>query len=401
MKLDRIIFILIANLLCSPGLLWSQTDSLPSDTLAVPRHQVWHFKGNLIAQQNDLFSDRVSTLITENAFQNRLALRWTPNARWTARLEVRNRIVYGEYARYQPGLGQLLEVDPNWLDLAFVPVDRSPVVWQAWFDRALVQYADERWAISAGRQRINWGISLFWNPNDLFNTYNFLQVDYPERPGSDALRIACRTGEQSSIEAAVKPGKADSTWVGAALYRFHKGNYDLQMVAGIYQQQLALGGGWAGDAGSIGFKGECTVFVPMEGSSAEKTAVSATLLADRTFSNDWYAAAGILYASAAPARSNGNIFTGINFTPSARTLMPFRYSALVTANYTVNELLTAGMTVLYGTNDHTVLFFPSVTYSLRDNWDLMFFAQSAFANDAQQQWATRANQLALRLSWAF
>ena len=37
-------------------------------------------------------------------------------------------------------------------------------------------------------------MNLVWNPNDLFNAFSFVDFDYEERPGSDALRIQKYTG---------------------------------------------------------------------------------------------------------------------------------------------------------------------------------------------------------------
>lgn len=30
---------------------------------------------------------------------------------------------------------------------------------------------------------------MAWNPNDWFNTYNYFDFDYEERPGTDAIRV--------------------------------------------------------------------------------------------------------------------------------------------------------------------------------------------------------------------
>ena len=69
-----------------------------------------------------------------------------------------------------------------------------------------------------GRQRINWGVNLAWNPNDLFNAYSLIDFDYQERSGVDAIRFQYYTGEMSSIEFAIQPGENIDKSIIAALF---------------------------------------------------------------------------------------------------------------------------------------------------------------------------------------
>ena len=71
-------------------------------------------------------------------------------------------------------------------------------------DRLWVDFNYGKLQVRAGRQRINWGQTLIWNPNDIFNAYSFFDFDYIERPGSDAVRVQYYPGSSSSVEAAVK-----------------------------------------------------------------------------------------------------------------------------------------------------------------------------------------------------
>ena len=76
------------------------------------------------------------------------------------------------------------------------------VVFNTTIDRVFLEYNKNDWEVRVGRQRINWGINLAWNPNDVFNAYSFFDFDYEERPGSDAIRIRKYTGIASSVELA-------------------------------------------------------------------------------------------------------------------------------------------------------------------------------------------------------
>ena len=68
------------------------------------------------------------------------------------------------------------------------------------FDRLFIEWNKEKWNIRIGRQRINWGINLAFNPNDIFNAYNFLDFDYEERPGVDAARVQYYYGSFSGLD---------------------------------------------------------------------------------------------------------------------------------------------------------------------------------------------------------
>jgi hypothetical protein len=63
---------------------------------------------------------------------------------------------------------------------------------------AYLDYTAGKWQFRVGRQRINWGVNLVWNPNDVFNSFSYFDFDYEERPGSDAVRVQYYTGTTSS-----------------------------------------------------------------------------------------------------------------------------------------------------------------------------------------------------------
>ena len=115
-----------------------------------------------------------------------------------------------------------------------------------------------------GRQRINWGQTLVWNPNDIFNAYSFFDFDYAERPGSDAVRLQYFPGYSSAAELAVKIDNENDV-TAAGLYRFNKWGYDIQFLAGyVNSEDIVLGAGWSGSIGSISFRGEGSWFEPVE-----------------------------------------------------------------------------------------------------------------------------------------
>jgi len=143
--------------------------------------------------------------------------------------------------------------DHGLIDLNWAWLDEPGIVGVSQIDRAWVKYNRQGWDITLGRQRINWGVNTFWNSNDLLNTFNLVDFDYEERPGTDAVRVQRYFKNYSSIDIAIAPSKYDSTWVGAGMYKFNKWTYDFQVLGGWWNEDVALGVGWAGNLKTASF----------------------------------------------------------------------------------------------------------------------------------------------------
>ncbi len=151
-----------------------------------------------------------------------------------------------------------MDVDNGYFDLSFVPAQGKGWFLHSMFDRAYLDWVSGNWQITAGRQRVNWGMNLVWNPNDLFNSYSYFDFDYEERPGTDALRIQYYTGMTSSAELVYQIGENDDEMALAGLYRFSQWNYDIQFIGGWVGTDYIIGTGWAGNIKGGGFRGEIT-----------------------------------------------------------------------------------------------------------------------------------------------
>lgn len=99
-------------------------------------------------------------------------------------------------------------------------------------DCFFVEYMNEVWEICLGCQCVNWGISIVWNFNDIFNVYFFIDFDYEECFGVDVLWVWCYLGYIGSVELVICVG--DMFWqsVFVGCYVFNKGSYDIQFIGG-------------------------------------------------------------------------------------------------------------------------------------------------------------------------
>jgi hypothetical protein len=287
-------------------------------------------------------------------------------------------LFWGEEVRLTPDYADQIDYETGLMDLSWVLINDSAVVLHTIADRALLRWRDQHWDLTLGRQRINWGMSTVWNPNDLFNAFNFFDFDYEERPGSDAIRIRRILGGLSSAELVYSRGAADTSTVAAGLYRFNTRGYDIQLLAGSYRTDFALGVGWAGFIGGAGFRGEATWFQPWEDFWNAKSAFSATVGTDYSFANGYYLGASLLYCSEGVTESfPPERFYNQQLSP--RLLMPYRYNILLQGSRQWMPLFSTQLNLIYSPGADAFLLFPVLTYSVSNNWDLDVVGQSFFA----------------------
>lgn len=336
-------------------------------------------------------------LFQDNLIHNRLNFKWYINDNFTLRAEARNRIFWGDQIRFSGGETFLEQIDQanDFFDLSFGKADDRGLAFHTMIDRLYMDWTKGNWEIRLGRQRINWGISTVWNPNDVFNAFSFTDFDYEERPGSDVLRIKYYTGVTSSIEIAVKAFNDIDTLTAAALWKFNKWNYDFQLLSGVVNRDFVLGAGWAGNIKNAGFKGEFSWFRSLEGT---EDSFAATFGIDYSFSNSIYLSGGFLFNS--NGTIDGNITTLFSFELSAKNLYPYKYALFSQVNYPISPLLTGGMAIIYSpVQAHALFINPVLTYSIKENWDLDFIGQLVFnRNDGYK---SPVQAMFIRLKYSF
>ncbi len=161
-----------------------------------------------------------------------------------------------------PSYAASVAADQGWVDMSWNILNEQSFFLNTTIDRLWADFNYGKFQARVGRQRINWGQTLVWNPNDVFNSYSFFDFDYVERPGSDAIRLQYYPGSSSAMELAVKADYRDHI-TASALYRFNKWGYDIQFLAGyVNSEDLMAGAGWSGAIGSVSFRGEASWFQP-------------------------------------------------------------------------------------------------------------------------------------------
>ena len=328
---------------------------------------------------------------------NRLNFSYRFSEKWSARMEIRNRVFVGSQVKENPSFAENINAYPGFFDLSRTWVDTGAWVVHSVIDRLSVKYASGKWELVAGRQRINWGVNNIWNPNDIFNAYNFLDFDYEERPGNDAVRVQYFPSGNTSLDFAYRPGRKTGESIAALRYGFNRKNYDWQVLAGLYQRDIVVGTGWAGSIRKTGFKGEFSYFHPTQSWTDTLGAVSFSWMADQTFKNDWYLSFSYLFNSQPVAYSGGGIFTS---NLSAKSLFPFRHSFYTGSTKVFNPAWQGSLALIYSPTNNTLILFPVLAWNAGEQWDLDLTMQAFFAED-KGRYRSQGSAVFLRAKWSF
>ena len=315
----------------------------------------------------------------KNNFQNRFKLMTYPTHWLSGTLQFRSRIITGNTVRKIPGYAASLGGDPGWMDLTFVKDgnlgNNTGYVLASTIDRLWLQFAFGNLEIKAGRQRINWGQTFVWNPNDIFNSYSYFEVDYPERPGGDALRLTYYTGNASTIELATKIDSANRV-TAAGYFRFNTLGFDIQLLGGIYQEEdLVLGTGWSGNVGASAFRGEVSYFRELEQFKDTAGYLMTSIGFDYTFSNALMIQVEGLYSAFAKELDIYSFLQFYSGNLDVKNLGFTEWSIFGNIAYPLTPLINGGFATIWYPQWKGVYLGPSFDLSINSNFDLSLIVQ--------------------------
>lgn len=356
----------------------------------------WEVYGYLKSMESLSFDPEFKNNISNNLLHNRINLRWKPSGKITGSAEFRNRLFWGEEVKLTPGFANLLRNDHERFNLQKVWIDNPSLVLHTNAERLNIEYRNSRWTLKLGRQRINWGMTTTWNPNDLFNTYNFLDFDYEERPGVDGGRLRYMINNTSAAELAVAPMGNKNGNIAVLNYTRNQWGYDLQLNTGWYKEHITAGVGWAGSILDAGFKGEMQYFLQ---NNAQRGHVNLSMEGNYMFKNAWYVSAGMLFNNQGLCRPVSN-WNAIDLKLSPENLMPTKWNFIVSTAKEITPLLSVNASVLYAPGTNLMILLPSVKYNLAGNLDADLIWQSFFA-ELHGAFEAVNHRGFLRIKWSF
>lgn len=285
---------------------------------------------------------------------------------------MRNRLMFGSETMIEP---ESTGFDAGWADLSWNWASKSKLLGNTAFDRLYLSFEKDRWKVQLGRQRINWGQTFVWNPNDIFNTHSFFDFDYPERLGCDALRLTYFHSETASSEAAFSVDH-NGKITAAALHHWNRNSFDYQLIAGEHaESDLLAGGAWTGDFNGLNFRGEFSYFHPVRSFADTAGIFAASVGVDYLFSNSLMLQAEVLYNNTAE-RSSGEGLMALYAAPlSAKHLSVCEWNIFAQASYPLTPRLNSSLSSMYFADISSCYAGLSLDLSLANNLDLSLIAQ--------------------------
>jgi len=368
---------------------------------AQKKERNWTLNGRLQYLENIWLPPETSIWQTMGQIENRLDFRWYPSNSFSFHLGGRNIFNYGQIVQdAYPYYAEISTLEQGLMDLTKLWVSDSSYFFFSTIDRASVKYATGNFEATVGRQRINWGINMVWTPNDIFNTFNYFDFNYIERPGCDAILLQYYTGATSSVQFAFKMDYQDDI-TSALMYKFNRSKYDFQFLGGVMEDDIVAGAGWSGEIIGAGFTGEATYFIDMDKFADTNGVLVGSLGLNYTFKNSIYVAASYLFNSAGTTGPAGwgtafTIYLDIN----AKNFTLAKHSIFAQVSYPITPLIKIDVASIINPNDKSGFFGPSLDISLTDNISVFLISQ-VFWGDSGTEFGDIGAFNYLRLTWSF
>lgn len=333
--------------------------------------------------------------LSETIIHNRINLSYDFSPSLVGVIQFRNRLINGQTIKKIPGYAAIIDSDQGFLDMSHNLASGNSTILNMTIERLWLDFFIGKLQIRAGRQRINWGQAMVWNPNDIFNPYSFFDMDYPERPGIDGVRLQLFTGSTSQLDGVFKIDHNHRKTM-AMRFRFNAARYDWQILGGrLNDNDWTAGLGWSGNIANVGFYGESTLLIS---ENNEETIIASAGL-NYNFKNSLLWQSEFLYSSNLSNDISG--FTDfISGQASIKNLSVAKYSIFSSLQYPFTPLFTGTLNVMYFPGTRGWYAGPSLEYSLRPNLYLTSYLY-LFFNKTEQNENTMDYLGAARLKWFF
>jgi len=330
---------------------------------------------------------------------NRFNFSLYPRENVTVKVSLRNIFDYGQFVNLVPSYSELATVDNGYINLTRKISSGKSYLLYTNIDRLNISYVFDNFEIQLGRQRINWGINSVWTPNDIFNSSSFINFDYVEKPGSDALRMQYYFGFASSLELVGKLDYKDDLTL-AGKYQFNKWEYDFQLLSGFSKTDFIFGAGWSGSISDAGFTGELTYFADKSDGSENDNLIVSSVGINYMFSNSLFISTEFLFNSAGTTERNSASSNIFDLDYSAKNLSLAKHSFFTQIQYPITPLLNASLATIINPNDGSLFLSPNTEFSLNEDIYLLLAGQFFIGNDLTE-WGDFGQFYYLRIKWNY
>lgn len=393
--LKKLRIVILAALLTFPTTVWTQ-DSLSNEANFTEKPKKIKLSGYL----KDLVSISIPSWeedwYFDNLGHNRLNFEWGISGDLTMTISGRNRLFFGNNVQFNPEFEQQITTALDFWQLDWIISQNNSYFLYSNIDRAYLTLRKRRYTLAVGKQRINWGKSYVWNPNDIFNAYSFFDFDYEERRGTNAVLFKYLTSPSSSLELASDVNNSFDSLTFAAKYNFSRWEYDFHVLSGKYLTDYFLGFGWAGQIKSAGIKGEVTYFEPYKPDNDDSQLV-ADISLDYTFPSTLALRFEGIFNSNPTEGGGQNILLA---PATAKTLTFNHWSVFGSVSYDITPLIIFNLNSIYYIDDQSFFINPNLTISLNKNTEFLLASQ-IFNGSKNSTFGSLGSFVFTRLKWSF
>ncbi len=320
-------------------------------------------------------TNAVTQYASELVLHQRLNMEYHYGTVLSAYAGARNLLHAGSMVTLNSYYADIYNLDNGYIDLNFNWIDQPNWFLTTQIDRLYVNVTHGPLEVSVGRMRINWARAMVWNPNDIFNTYSYYDIDYMERPGTDAVKMLYYANANSLVEAVAKLDSAHRL-TSALQYKTNHWGYDLQLIGGYaYGSDWVTGFGWEGQLKNIGFRGEMTYYQPAKNFADTLGAMLASVGFDYIWQSGLMLQFEALYNS---PKTLLNITSAVGFfgaPASAKSLSFAEYNLFGNILYPLNPIINLSMAGMIYNRYHGWFAMPGIDISAANNLNVGCFYQ--------------------------
>ncbi len=325
---------------------------------------------------------------------NRLRLKLAGSVSESVSFDIQydNELLLGNYLETTEFSSLLKNRKPDtWLDLNSNYRDNKNLYGSHRLYRAYADFTLAEVDLRLGRQRIAWGTAMLWNPMDILNPFNPVQLERQERQGIDAALMDWDYNALSRVSLVYAKQRSGTS--AAARWRSNQQGFDLSLMAGKFRGDNVVGFDFAGQAASIGIRGEITQTDSKNASAFTRAVIGA----DYTFANSLSLNIEIYYNGQGTSDSAAYEF---NRLLSGEMQSLARHYLGGYLGYDITPLLQWSNYLIINFDDNSIFFTPSLLYSLAENVEVSIGVQ-AFNGDVGSEYGTLENQYFIQLQWFF
>ncbi len=271
--------------------------------------------------------------------------------------------------------------------------------WQ--LDRAAVSLYGRSLTLTIGKQSIGWGTGYAFNPTDIWNRKDPLDVDAPKL-GAHALRLIWSLGALTSLDLAVSPGK---DWLHSIYGARYKGNwqrFDYSFSFVHYHssdralfnlpEKLILGFDGAGEVWKRGLAFEGAWHAPL---TSRRTFEDSAVYFQGVIGTDYTFDSGISYLVEyyynGNGKKNSNLYQALDLLKLMADEMPGlgRHYLMAGLRYTLFTDYEMALFTLTNLSDRSAALMPSIEYRFQDDFIISLHGVLAVGDKRRTEFASQ------------